>query len=99
MHACIAAFSAGTPVLPVAYSRKFSGLFGLLGYDHVLPLTGMTEEAATRFVLGALDRRVELSRTQAVAMERVEGLLDVYRGTLTNVFADALGRRGVTSSR
>src|SRR3546814_2882687 len=33
MHACIAAFSSGTPVMPVAYSRKFSGLFGTLGYD------------------------------------------------------------------
>lgn len=28
MHACIAAFSAGVPVFPMAYSRKFNGLFG-----------------------------------------------------------------------
>jgi colanic acid/amylovoran biosynthesis protein len=27
MHACIAAFSAGVPFLPLAYSRKFDGLF------------------------------------------------------------------------
>jgi colanic acid/amylovoran biosynthesis protein len=27
MHACIAAFSSGVPVFPLAYSRKFSGLF------------------------------------------------------------------------
>ncbi|GAO31475.1 polysaccharide pyruvyl transferase family protein [Geofilum rubicundum] len=27
MHACIAAFSSGVPVYPVAYSRKFNGLF------------------------------------------------------------------------
>jgi polysaccharide pyruvyl transferase WcaK-like protein len=33
MHACIAAFSTGVPVLPMAYSRKFKGLFGTLGYD------------------------------------------------------------------
>lgn len=26
MHACIAAFSAGVPVVPMAYSRKFAGL-------------------------------------------------------------------------
>jgi colanic acid/amylovoran biosynthesis protein len=27
MHACIAAFSTGVPVFPMAYSRKFNGLF------------------------------------------------------------------------
>lgn len=27
MHACIAAFSSGVPVYPIAYSRKFNGLF------------------------------------------------------------------------
>lgn len=27
MHSCIAAFSAGVPVFPLAYSRKFNGLF------------------------------------------------------------------------
>ncbi|MCL4639255.1 MAG: polysaccharide pyruvyl transferase family protein [Pseudosphingobacterium sp.] len=27
MHACIAAFSSGVPVVPMAYSRKFNGLF------------------------------------------------------------------------
>ena len=35
MHACIAAFSAGVPVVPMAYSRKFNGLFGTLGYKRV----------------------------------------------------------------
>jgi len=35
MHACIAAFSSGVPVLPVAYSRKFKGVFGSLGYDRL----------------------------------------------------------------
>ncbi|MDD5760407.1 MAG: polysaccharide pyruvyl transferase family protein, partial [Desulfobulbaceae bacterium] len=35
MHACIAAFSSGVPVIPIAYSRKFSGLFSSLGYNYV----------------------------------------------------------------
>jgi polysaccharide pyruvyl transferase WcaK-like protein len=34
MHSTIAAFSAGVPVYPMAYSRKFNGLFGsTLKYD------------------------------------------------------------------
>lgn len=36
MHACIAAFSSGVPVLPMAYSRKFAGLFGSLGYEALI---------------------------------------------------------------
>ena len=34
MHACIGAFSSGVPVVPLAYSRKFNGLFESLGYLH-----------------------------------------------------------------
>lgn len=40
MHACIGAFSAGVPVVPLAYSRKFSGLFThTLQYPHNIDLT------------------------------------------------------------
>lgn len=35
MHSCIAALSAGVPVVPMAYSRKFDGLFGSLGYPRL----------------------------------------------------------------
>jgi polysaccharide pyruvyl transferase WcaK-like protein len=36
MHACIAAFSSNVPVYPIAYSRKFTGLFNeTLNYSYV----------------------------------------------------------------
>lgn len=36
MHACIAAFSSCVPVFPLAYSRKFNGLFNdTLGYNYI----------------------------------------------------------------
>lgn len=39
MHATIAAFSSGVPVVPMAYSRKFSGLFkATLDYDNIVDL-------------------------------------------------------------
>jgi len=39
MHATIAAFSAGVPVVPMAYSRKFNGLFvDTLAYNHIVDL-------------------------------------------------------------
>lgn len=35
MHSCIAAYSTGVPVYPLAYSRKFNGLFGeTLSYSY-----------------------------------------------------------------
>lgn len=92
MHACIGALSAGTPVVPVAYSRKFSGLFGLLGYDHVLPMHGMNEEQSLAFVLERIDRRAELGRAETEANRKVKDLLDVYRGALKHIFSDAHAR-------
>lgn len=45
MHACIGAFSSGVPVYPIAYSRKFTGLFNeTLGYRHVGNLEKMSNE-------------------------------------------------------
>ena len=93
MHACIGALSAGTPVVPVAYSRKFSGLFGLLGYDHVLPMHGTTKEQALSFALERIDRRTELAQAEAEANKKVKALLDVYRGALKQIFAQATARR------
>lgn len=94
MHACIGAFSAGTAVVPVAYSRKFSGLFGLLGYDHVLPVKGIGEEAAVEFVLNGIDKRNELGAAAAHGMKKVDALLDVYRAALEDVFVQAARKRG-----
>ena len=36
MHATIAAISAGIPVIPFSYSRKFEGLFSSLNYPYVV---------------------------------------------------------------
>jgi colanic acid/amylovoran biosynthesis protein len=45
MHACIAALSSGVPVVPMAYSRKFNGLFGSLGYPHLADCKQDSEDA------------------------------------------------------
>jgi hypothetical protein len=80
-------------VIPVAYSRKFSGLFGLLNYPDMLPVSGMDEDAALAYVLAAIDRRDELAAMEAKGMTVVNGLLDVYRGTLRDLYTTALERR------
>lgn len=85
MHACIGAFSSGTPVVPVAYSRKFEGTFGLLGYDRLIPVTGIDAAGAVAYVLDALDRRAELAAEEAAGMKKVGELLDGYRAVLREV--------------
>lgn len=41
MHATIAAFSSGVATIPVAYSRKFRGLFEGIGYKRLIDLVNM----------------------------------------------------------
>ena len=94
MHACIGAYSAGVPVVPVAYSRKFSGLFGMLHHDIMVPVSGMDEDMAVAYVLNALDRRDAIASSQRGGMARIDAKLDVYRDELRRTFALALGRSG-----
>ncbi len=61
MHACIAAFSAGVPVVPLAYTRKTTGLFRALGYDAVVDLRTSSLDAAVATVMDAYVRRVLLA--------------------------------------
>lgn len=92
MHACIGAVSAGTPVVPVAYSRKFGGLFGMLGYDWMVPVTGMDTDQALAFTLDALDRRDELAAAEARAMGQVTAKLDAYREVLRTLSREVARR-------
>ena len=52
MHATIAALSSGVAVLPVAYSRKFIGLYNTLEYPYVLDLT---EKGTTEIIETAIE--------------------------------------------
>jgi colanic acid/amylovoran biosynthesis protein len=88
MHACIAAFATGVPVVPVAYSRKFAGLFeGLLGFRHVVPVAGLDTAAALAFTLDRFDRRAELAAEIAQAKDKVATLLQNYEDELAQTFA------------
>ena len=82
MHACIAALSSGVPVVPIAYSRKFAGLFGMLGYKWTLPVTGYDTHAAIAYILDCVSRRDELAADAAIASTKAQGLLDRYRSEL-----------------
>ena len=89
MHACIAAFSSGVPVIPVAYSRKFTGLFeGVLNYAHTLPQSASDPQA---FVTERLDRLDTLRADVTAGLQRVEPLLGGYVEALARLFTDLRG--------
>lgn len=92
MHACIAAYSSGVPFVATAYSRKFSGLFGMLNYPAVLPMGGIDVATALEFIIDALASRGSLTRSIEGGNRRVAGLLDRYETELTTFFASAAER-------
>lgn len=92
MHACIAALSSGVPVAPVAYSRKFSGLFEMLGYPWMVPVRGMGTEEALAYVVDCLERRGELAKATQTSMVRGRELHEAYKAELRKLFTAALAR-------
>ena len=63
MHATIGAFSAGVPVVPMAYSRKFNGLFlDTLSYNHMVDMKTMDNEVIVEVIKEAYANRNVLKK-------------------------------------
>ena len=62
MHACIAAYSSNVPVLPLGYSKKFSGLFSeTLKYPFLIDLTkDFSEKSILSVIQEMLDNLPEI---------------------------------------
>ncbi len=86
MHACIAAFSAGVPSVPLAYSRKFEGLFGTLGYGATVDCRSAGEEEIVSAVLDGLKQRRVLAAKTAPALEEGLRRLGIYESFLAELF-------------
>ncbi|MEX0338901.1 MAG: polysaccharide pyruvyl transferase family protein, partial [Arenibacterium sp.] len=78
MHAAIAAFSSGVPVIPMAYSRKFIGVFGTLGYDHVADCKADTADDIMARITAGFENRAALRSEVLEAMKGVNDRLDAY---------------------
>lgn len=85
MHACIAAFSSGVAVVPMAYSRKFAGLFGSLGYERTVDCTAETEAAILEAALAGYDDRAALATEAREASARGRARLALYETALTGL--------------
>jgi polysaccharide pyruvyl transferase WcaK-like protein len=93
MHACIAAFSSGVPVVPMAYSRKFEGLFGSLGYSRTVDCTAETQEAILAKVMAGYDDRAVLAAEAQAALALGLEKLGVYEEALSALMRKQLARK------
>ncbi|MBS3960426.1 MAG: polysaccharide pyruvyl transferase family protein, partial [Sandarakinorhabdus sp.] len=88
MHASIAAWSSGVPVLPVSYSRKFEGLYKALDYPWLVPAKGLSTDEAVAKSLDAFDRRAEVKADIARGAAAVESGLETYVAYLAQLFRE-----------
>ncbi len=91
MHACIAAFSSGVPVVPFAYSRKFQGLFHTLGYLRLVDGRTETTAASVDAVLAGLDERQAAARDIAPCLDEAQRRLALYEDRLAAIMREVAG--------
>lgn len=88
MHSTIAAFSSGVPVVPVAYSRKFNGLYDTLKYPYYIDAkSNITCENAIEKMLEYIANVKELKANLDRSSEIYRDELKKYKGELKNLFA------------
>lgn len=89
MHATIGAFSAGIPVIPMAYSRKFNGLFiDTLQYPYLADLKTASETEVLDIVKDAFSKREQL---KSLIDERMSGVVKERGKMMTEDLKKFLG--------
>ena len=82
MHATIAAFSSGVPVFPMAYSRKFNGLFAdTLQYPYMADMLKENNEAVLNHIKAAFKQHIEI---EDIIQDRMNGIVQNRFKVLTN---------------
>ena len=70
MHSTIGAFSAGVPVVPMAYSRKFNGLFlETLSYNHLADMKAGDNDTIISFIKDEYENSGSLKKEIECQME------------------------------
>lgn len=93
MHATVGAFSSNVPVLPLAYSRKFAGLFESIKYGRVLDMRTLDEDQLVSGVLEGIDDRAQMKKEIEIGRSEAEERLNVYRKVIRSALVGL--RKGV----
>jgi hypothetical protein len=74
--------------VPIAYSRKFSGLFGTLGYSHFADCQTQTNEQISEAVITAYKQREQLKIDGEKALVVAETKLSAYENLLRGMLQE-----------
>lgn len=89
MHATIAALTSNTPVVPVAYSRKFTGLFENVDYPYVVDLqtedTNETVQAVIDRIENYDETRIATDKSYQIAMRENDDCLKLYEEVIKQI--------------
>lgn len=88
MHSTIAAYSSGVPVVPFSYSRKFSGLFGSLGYKYLVEGKQNNNEEAINIIFSAFENRKQLLEDIVNGNKLAKERLEKYRNYLHEIIKE-----------
>lgn len=89
MHATIAAFTAGLATVPVAYSRKFGGLYGSLGYRALVDLQEMDTDHAVEATLGYVEDRAHWRKQAVAGAARARNRITVFPEKLQELLGES----------
>lgn len=85
MHATVDSFSAGVSVIPFAYSRKFEGLYGSLGYEYIVDGCKASTEAAVEKTIAFIDQYKYLKEKISVCKAVIDEKNCVFERTMQNM--------------
>ena len=86
MHATVGGVSSGVATIPVAYSRKFRGLFDNIGYDYVLDVKLLDTNDAVNQTLKWVKNYKTLQEASIKASENAANKLNSFKEELISVF-------------
>lgn len=82
MHATIAALTSNTPVIPVAYSRKFAGVFVNVQYPYMIDLQIDDTKQAVKNVIARMEHYQDIKeateKSYRIAMDQNDACLKAY---------------------
>jgi len=92
MHATIAALTSNTPVVPVAYSRKFTGLFENVDYPYVVDLQTEDTNGAVQAVIDRIENydetKSDTEKSYQIAMIQNDECLKAYETVIRKVLSN-----------
>lgn len=85
MHATIAAFSSGVAVVPMAYSRKFGGLYSSLDYSFLVDMTLKNTNESFDLIVDYYRNKELLQKSTIAGKQKAIEKLNDYKKTVKGI--------------